>query len=75
MPKPILVVTTPPLSQDSRYRLRYSFKPLEDEYHAFILESNVMESKIEVFYEKDFNKIKFEELKKLIQDNIHNTTV
>ena len=74
-PKPIVVVTTPPLGKFSRDRLRYLFKPLKDEYHAFILEANVMAPKVEVFYEKDFNKIKYEELKKLIQDNTHNTTV
>ena len=60
MPKPIVVVyvdkSTPmPVLEDMFNAVKNS---LTDEYHVLILPSNKEDTKIEVFYEKDFNEVK-----------------
>ena len=39
------------------------------DYNVLIYISNLEESKFEAFYEKDFNEVKFEELKQIVLDN------
>ncbi len=52
----------------------YMLKELMD-YHVFVLPNMEDESDIfefQVFYEKDFTEIQYEELRKLITDSINN---
>ena len=42
---------------------------INDEYHTFILPVKA-DSNIQVFYEKDFDEIHYEELKKIIEEKL-----
>jgi hypothetical protein len=74
MAKPILVVTIPQtptqeylqgFSQDVTQRIA-------NEYHVLVIVGDV--TKVEVFYEKDFNQVKYEELKAIIEKEVLNAT-
>jgi hypothetical protein len=70
MAKPIFIVGLP---LDQRIKRDESQKSLEDKigedyYCLAYVDSNLKEPKFQVFYEKDFNEVKYEELKKIIED-------
>ena len=43
---------------------------INDEYYAFVIPVIDVDSHIQVFYEKDFTKVKYDELKKMINDKL-----
>ena len=74
-PKPILVVyfdtkgATAARVNEILTSLSAHFKPMEKEYHVLILPS-LQETKVEVFYEKDFQKKSVDEMKELIENKL-----
>jgi hypothetical protein len=65
-PKPIVVVTTP---------LFADFKDdFLNDYHVIQIEIKKVKPEIQVFYEKDFNNVKYEELKSIIENTIKQKT-
>ena len=42
-----------------------------DDYHVLVYEHPGNEPKFQVFYEKDFNKVKYEELKQIVIDSVN----
>ena len=72
-PKPILVVSLPYTAsivdyQDVRENLHK--RGVGDDYHVMVIISKKEETIIEVFYEKDFNEVKFEELKEIVENSL-----
>ena len=75
MAKPILVLT---LKEHADYEAvehakNYLDRLLQGEYFNLVLLGK--ETKIEVFYEKDFNEVKYEELKAIIEKEVANAKV
>jgi hypothetical protein len=73
MPKPILVITIPqiPTEEYLDQMNRDLRQGTENEYHVLIILGK--EVKVEVFYEKDFNEVKFDELKQIIESKLNET--
>lgn len=74
MAKPIVVLTLN-ISPDYtafEHAKKYLDNLLGDEYYNLVLAGN--ETKIQVFYEKDFNQVKYEELKRIIEKEVANET-
>ena len=72
-PKPILVVSLPYTASIADYQdVRESLyeRGIGDDYHILVINSGKEETIIEVFYEKDFNKVKFEELKEIVKNSL-----
>ncbi len=67
MPKPILVITIPQIpTQEYLDQMNRDLRQgTENEYHVIIILGK--EVNVEVFYEKDFNQVKFDELKQIIE--------
>jgi len=73
-PKPIFLVGTP--IQGDVFEDQYHVKNLAnlikskigDEYHVLVYGTGLAELKFQVFYEKDFNEVKYEELKAIISN-------
>ncbi len=71
--KPILVIYLS--SHISQYDTDVAMKGLEEmkltqDYYVLAVPSNGEETKVEVFYEKDFNEVKYNQLKKIIADKM-----
>ena len=79
MAKPILVISFPYSYQEDdtdywRNMQKQTKELLNDEYHVLFLsvDEDVCEvARVEVFYEKDFNIVKYEELKQIILNKIN----
>lgn len=74
MAKPILIVRIP---KPERFIPNSDFKEMEDllqqkvpDYNIILIISLVEDIVFEVFYEKDYTELKFEELKQLIKDSL-----
>jgi hypothetical protein len=72
MAKPIIVVTLRDIpSQELHSQIKDNIKrTINDEYYVFLIFGS--ETKFEVFYEKDFNEGKYEELKAIIEKEVIN---
>lgn len=72
MPKPILTVGLSFGSdiKEVEENFKKNFKELTNEYHVLAYLTNTQDPVLKVFYEKDFNHVKYEELKKFIADAI-----
>lgn len=66
--KPIVLIGIPFASkqQISELESHEKIKSLKFDYHVLIINISDDKLKFEVFYEKDFNHVKFEELKELV---------
>ena len=82
MSKPILIVRVPTgicLSKESLISIQAQVsEQVNNEYYVFVLsapdlktDSERTEVKFEVFYEKDFNEVKYEELKEIIKQSLN----
>ena len=80
MVKPILVVYLG-IGNFSLARSRQNIKEMQkvlekseiaDEYYILILPNRKEDSSVEVFYEKDFNKVSFTKLKSIVEKKIFN---
>lgn len=75
MAKPILVVglskgNSPREVAEIQHQIERM--PISNEYYVLPYRRLDDETTFEVFYEKDFNEVKYEELKQLITDKIKN---
>ena len=69
MAKPILVITISrsESEQSASAIQKIVKKTVDNEYHVIIVSVDIEQApKFEVFYEKDFNEVKYEELKSII---------
>lgn len=69
MAKPILVITISKgeSKQSATDIKRIVKKTVDNEYHVIVVSVDIEQApKFEVFYEKDFNEVKYEELKSII---------
>jgi len=72
-PKPMLVVSLPYSASVAGYQnIKESLyeRGIGDDYHLLVINSGKEETSTEVFYEKDFNKVKFEELKEIVENSL-----
>lgn len=73
MTKPIFIVGLPLDCSDTE--LEYVQKLLDrklEDYYSLVYTTNDNEIQFKAFYEKDFDQIKYEELKQIVQDSINN---
>ena len=73
MPKPIFIIGIPDWdcnSDDVRQPIESILTKLADDYHILIYPGNNNNFEFNCFFEKDFNEIKFNELKQLILDSL-----
>ena len=68
--KPILTIGIPEASFEIVQRLQKQIKRQMKDYHVLVYASNGDEPKFQVFYEKDFNKVKFNELKEIVKGEL-----
>ena len=69
-PKPILIIKNPSYDHDT-WKTLLGIADNIDDYHVIVVRSNEsFDMVFECFYEKDFNEVKFEELKKIIKDAV-----
>jgi len=71
--KPILIINIPN-SYTMQIVQQISVDATKDmsEYHVLTIQQDVPLITFEVFYEKDFNKVKYEELKEIVKQNLTN---
>lgn len=70
--KPIFIVKTPsylPLSEISTMYEDISSASISDDYYVLFVEGDSGDFEFECFFEKDFNHVKYEELKQIIKDS------
>ena len=68
-PKPIIVIRVPDHVDMGIEDIREDFSSVAEDYHILIIAEERDDIDIDIFYEKDFNKVKYEELKRIIKDN------
>ena len=71
--KPIFTISIPSGSEDDTKMCEDISKLLHEkmkDYHTLVFVHGESDVKVEVFYEKDFNKVKFAELKKIVKDKL-----
>ena len=71
MSKPILIIRNPSYDQNLWRIIDRIINELKEDYYVIALHSTkVKEIDFECFYEKDFNTIRYEELKEMIKQSI-----
>ncbi len=71
--KPILLVKMPDLKKEEYDNFNKGLKKFKKDYYVIFISCNLFNAiEVEVFYEKNFNKVKYKELKKIIKDNLKN---
>jgi hypothetical protein len=69
--KPIFTIGLPRhCTEADMAEMRIALTNKLTDYYVLVYLSNLEEAKFEAFYEKDFNKVKYEELKQIIIDNL-----
>jgi hypothetical protein len=74
MAKPIFIIKLPEKSIDLG-DVEKLITPIQRDlydYHVLCIFHEGNNIEIEIFYEKDFNEVKFEELKEIVKENIYN---
>ena len=71
MAKPIFIVEAPAVltNKDFLNTQKVLSNKLND-YHVFMVQSDVKDFNFKVFYDKDFEEINYNELKKLIKEKL-----
>ena len=70
MAKPIIVIKAPYINMEQLASVNKSIgDDVRKDYYVFVINSNSNDWQFECFYEKDFNEVKYEELKKQILAN------
>ena len=69
MAKPIFIVTVPESLKENFDSISHYLNNEIKDYHCITILSNVEDFKFQVFYEKDFNEVKYEELKQIVKEN------
>lgn len=71
MTKPIFIVGLPiDCSNSELERVQKSLDQKLEDYYSLVYTTNENEIQFKTFYEKDFDEIKYEELKQIVQDSI-----
>lgn len=70
MIKPIFIVKVPYDSQDELEIIWRNLEKKMTDYHVIVCLHDSLDMDFTVLYEKDFNEVKFEELKKIIKSSI-----
>ena len=71
-PKPIVTVALPSnVNLEELHNIKGRIGNQLTDYHVLVYQSfSSKEVEIKVFYEKDFNEVKYEELKQIIKDSV-----
>lgn len=69
-PKPIFTVKVPFNAGSEIHKIRKSLQKDIPEYHILVFNHYKDDIEFNAFYEKDFNEVKFEELKQIVQNSI-----
>jgi len=70
MAKPIIVIKAPNINMEQLAGVNKSIgQNVRKDYYVFVINSNASDWAFECFYEKDFNEVKYEELKQQILSN------
>lgn len=71
MPKPIFLVGIPhPASHEDINNIRENLSLYLDGYYVIVYGNNTPDVSFKCFYEKDFDEIKFEELKQIVANQL-----
>ena len=68
MAKPIFIVKVPESLKEYFGVVTNSVRSGIKDYHCITVLSNVQDFEFQVFYEKDFNEVKYEELKQIVKE-------
>ena len=68
MPKPILIIKIPIESDNYSFDSVIKATQVIDDYYVFVIQAYILEAQFQVFYEKDFDKVKYEEFKNIIKN-------
>lgn len=75
MAKPIFIVfAAKNIERERRTDIANMLTNKIDDYHCLVVSTDNNENEFKVFYEKDFNEVKFEELKRIVEDAIKKDT-
>jgi len=70
-PKPIFIVGVPyTIPECQRAQVQQDLEIRMDDYHVIVYRQNGEEPLFQTFYEKDFNQVKYEELKQIVNNYI-----
>lgn len=73
MSKPIFIIKLPSSASANDLDHLQSLSDVKfKDYHTIVCTSNVESIEFEVFYEKDFNEVKYEELKQIVLNTVKN---
>lgn len=73
MTKPIFIVGLPiDCSNTELERVQKLLDRKLEDYYSLVYTTNDNEIQFKAFYEKDFDEIKYEQLKQIVQDSINN---
>lgn len=74
MAKPIFLVELPSSSSQEYFvRVREALVNKMEDYHVIVFNGMCDNLKFDCFYEKDFNEVKFEELKEIVRNRLNTT--
>ena len=69
--KPIFIVRVPEsFDEETLKGLADSLVDRFKDYHILVIVTDVKDVQFEVFYEKDFNEVKYEELKEIVNNMV-----
>jgi hypothetical protein len=73
MPKPIFLIGVPNdiRSEEQVHNIRKAIERKIKDYHVLVYTSNTSEFDFKCFYEKDFDNVRFEELKEIVKQTIN----
>lgn len=71
MAKPIFIVEAPDLqTQEDLVNTQKVLENKLNDYHVLVVQTNVNDFNFNVFYDKDFTEINYDELRKLIKEKL-----
>ena len=71
MTKPIFLVGVPRnMDYEQVLKAQVELERQLDGYYSLVYQTNQDEIKFQCFYEKDFDEVKFEELKQIVKENL-----
>lgn len=71
MTKPIFLVGVPRnMDYEQVLKAQVELERQLDGYYSLVFQTNQDEIKFQCFYEKDFDEVKFEELKQIVKENL-----
>lgn len=74
MSKPIVVIKMPQYASNNDINSlaeQFRLGTIQQDYHIIMFGTKLNDIDVQVYYEKDFNKVKFEELKDIIEKSVN----